>query len=90
MNLWWKISNSKQNHKTNFRTGDTAIEGGNKPLFLRKLVVNLKMASFTRSLFSEIYFSDRLQISLLILSEFKRINFYLLINQWFSGDFREI
>ena len=33
--LWWTISNSKQRYNTNFRIGDVAVEGDNKPLFLR-------------------------------------------------------
>ena len=33
--LWWTISNSKQRYNTNFRIGDAAVEGDNKPLFLR-------------------------------------------------------
>ena len=35
INLWWTISNSKQRYNTNFRIGNEAVEGDNKPLFLR-------------------------------------------------------
>ena len=35
INLWWTISNSKQRYNTNFRIGDAAVEGDNKPLFLQ-------------------------------------------------------
>ena len=35
INFWWKISNSKQRYNTNFRIGDAAVEGDNKPLFLQ-------------------------------------------------------
>ena len=35
INLWWTINNSKQRYNTNFRVRDAAIEGDNKPLFLR-------------------------------------------------------
>ena len=33
--LWWTISNRRQRYNTNFRIGDVAVEGDNKPLFLR-------------------------------------------------------
>ena len=35
MNFWWATSNSKQRYDTNFRIGNAAVEGDNKPLFLR-------------------------------------------------------
>ena len=35
INLWWKISNSKQRYNTSFRIDDAAVEGDNKPLFLQ-------------------------------------------------------
>ena len=35
INLWWTISNSKQRYNTNFRIGDAAVKGDNKPLFFQ-------------------------------------------------------
>ena len=35
INFWWTISNSKQRYNTNFRTGDAAVGGDNKPLLWR-------------------------------------------------------
>ena len=34
-NLWWTRRNSKQRYNTNFRNGDAAVQGDNKPLFLQ-------------------------------------------------------
>ena len=46
INLWWTISNSKQRYNTNFRIGDAAVEGDNKPLFFQALPIGWKGDKF--------------------------------------------
>ena len=36
INIWWMISNSKQQYNTNYRLGNAAVPGDNKPKFLRE------------------------------------------------------
>ena len=36
INIWWTISNSKQQFNTNYRLGNAAVSGDNKPKFLRE------------------------------------------------------
>ena len=36
INIWWTVSNSKQQYNTNYRLGNAAVAGDNKPKFLRE------------------------------------------------------